>query len=184
MTSATRFFTRSLRHSRNSTPATTPRGGPHDRHALGTRLARLILQLLISEWTKTVTSTVRRGLRKLVGIWVVEGEAGDAVSHLTVTEDHLNGGGILHGGAIAMMCDSAMGHAVGSLIYPAQSASTATLNITFLNRAELGDDLVTTAKVRKRGKRIVVVEASVIRTSDETPIADAVATFGTRERRT
>lgn len=131
-----------------------------------------------------MTSTVRRGLRKLVGIWVDDDEAGEAVSHLKVTEDHLNGGGILHGGAIAMVCDSAMGHAVGSLIQPEQSASTATLNITFLNRAELGDELVTTAKVRKRGKRIVVVDASVVRTEDGTPIADAVATFGTRERRT
>jgi len=130
-----------------------------------------------------MTSTIRRGLRRLVGIRVDDVEAGAAIAHLTVTEDHLNGGGILHGGAIAMMCDSAMGHAVGSLIHPEQSASTATLNITFLNRADVGDDLIATARVRKRGKRIVVAEASILRPSDETNIADAVATFGTRDRR-
>lgn len=129
-----------------------------------------------------MTSTIRRGLRRLVGIQVDEVDPGKADARLTVTEDHLNGGGILHGGAIAMMCDSAMGHAVGSLIRPA-GASTATLNITFLNRAELGDELVATARVRKRGKRIVVVEASIVRPADGVDIADAVATFGTRDRK-
>lgn len=128
-------------------------------------------------------SAVTRGFRRLVGIRVDLVEPGTSTAHLTVTADHLNSGGILHGGAICTLGDSAMGHAVASLILPAQSAATATLNITFLARANEGDELIAQAKVRKRGKRIVVVDVVVSRVPDGVEIAHAISTFGTFDRR-
>ncbi|WP_166741584.1 PaaI family thioesterase [Cumulibacter soli] len=131
-----------------------------------------------------MSTTIRRGLRRLIGLTVDDEQPGFATSRMTVTEDHLNGGGILHGGAIATMCDSAMGHAVGSVVAAdGQGAATATLNLTFLNRAELGDELIANARVQKRGKRIVIVRATVLRPSDGTEIAEGIATFGTFDRR-
>lgn len=126
---------------------------------------------------------VSRGFRRLVGIHIESSEVGTSRARLTVNEDHINSGGILHGGAISTLCDSALGHAVASVVQPAQSAATATLNVTFIARANVGDELIADAKVRKRGKRIVVADVTVVRVADRAEIAHAISTFGTFERR-
>jgi len=51
------------------------------------------------------------------------------------------------------------------------------MTVSYLEPARAGDELRATAEVRKGGKRILVVEADVVRDADGTAVAHAVATF-------
>lgn len=123
------------------------------------------------------------GFRDLVGFTVEEIDPGVSLGRLEVTEDHLNGGGrIVHGGAIATLCDSAMGRAVVTSLGEGMTSSTASLTVTYMASAEPGDVLIAHGKVRKGGRRVIVVEVDVVREHDEREIAHAIATFVAQPR--
>lgn len=123
------------------------------------------------------------GYRELTGYTVEVVQPGESVARMTVTEDHLNRGGIMHGGAIATMCDSAMGHAVASGAGAGKAGATASMNIVYFSSARPGDALTVRAKVIKAGRTTVFVEADATRDGDGRALAQAVATFVVRERR-
>lgn len=123
------------------------------------------------------------GYRELTGFDVEEIEPGEALGRITVTEDHLNRGGIMHGGAIATLCDSAMGRAVFTSVDPGLAGATASMTVTYIASASTGDVIVAHAKVRKSGRTTVVVEADVVRERDGKEIAHAISTFVVRPRR-
>ena len=123
------------------------------------------------------------GYRELTGFDVEEIEPGEALGRITVTEDHLNRGGIMHGGAIATLCDSAMGRAVSTSIDPSIAGATASMTVTYLASGNTGDVIVAHARVRKSGRTTVVVEADVVREHDDKEIAHAISTFVVRPRR-
>jgi uncharacterized protein (TIGR00369 family) len=70
------------------------------------------------------------------------------------------------------MIDVAMGTAVATT--GGESPVTVSLTVTYLEPGRPGT-LVATARVRKRGKRLIVVEAEVVQDGDV--VADALATF-------
>jgi uncharacterized protein (TIGR00369 family) len=84
---------------------------------------------------------------------------GKAVWEYTVDPAHYNTNGVLHGGILMALLDTAMGHAVADLVAPAgRFNAAAQFNINFL--APIKSGLVrATAEVRKLGKRLAVVEA-------------------------
>ncbi len=89
-------------------------------------------------------------------------------------ERHLNPHGSVHGGVLATMIDVAMGSAVaeGTDGIPV----TVSLTVTYLEPGKPGR-LEAVARVRKRGKRLTMIEAEV--TQDGDVVADALATFAT-----
>ena len=87
-------------------------------------------------------------------------------------DDHLNDHGTVHGGVLATMIDAAMGTAVAST--GGRSPVTVSLTVTYLEPGRPGR-LEARARVRKRGKRLMVVEAEVLQDGDV--VADALATF-------
>ncbi len=89
-------------------------------------------------------------------------------------ERHLNPHGTVHGGVLATMIDVAMGSAVaeGTDGIPV----TVSLTVTYLEPGKPGR-LEAVARVRKRGKRLTMIEAEV--TQDGDVVADALATFAT-----
>jgi uncharacterized protein (TIGR00369 family) len=102
-----------------------------------------------------------------------DGAAGaDAVVRLQAGDRHLNVGGVVHGGVVASIIDTAMGRAVRQ----ATDSSTATsqLTVTYLEPAKPGT-LEARARVAKRGRMLTIVEADV--EQDGTAVAHAVATF-------
>lgn len=123
------------------------------------------------------------GYRDLTGFTVEEIEPGVALGRITVADKHLNRGGIMHGGAIATLLDSAMGRAVFTSTGPGYSGATASMHTTFLASAVPGDELEALAKVRKTGKTTVVVEGDVTRVGDGRQIAHAISTFVVRPRK-
>lgn len=90
----------------------------------------------------------------------------DAADH------HLNPRGTVHGGLLATMLDTAMGEAVAEA--GGERPVTVALTVTYLAPGRAGR-LEATAKVRKRGKRLLIVEGEV--TQDGEVLADALGTF-------
>jgi uncharacterized protein (TIGR00369 family) len=84
---------------------------------------------------------------------------GKAVWEYTVDPAHYNTNGVLHGGVLMALLDTAMGHAVADLVAPAgRFNAAAQFNINFLVPIKSG--LVrASAEVKKVGKRLAVVEA-------------------------
>lgn len=130
-----------------------------------------------------MTKTPQTGYRELSGIDTEGIEKGQARGTVTVTENHLNRGGIMHGGALATLADSTLGRAVGTTLEAGQSIATASMTITYMAAVQTGDSLTCLANVRKRGRQTAVVEADIVRDSDERPIAHAIATFVVRPTR-
>ena len=93
---------------------------------------------------------------------------------LDAGEQHLNKHGTVHGGVLATMIDTAMGAAVAE--GTDKAPVTVSLTVTYLEPGQQGR-LEARAQVRKRGKRLTVVEAEVVQDGDV--LADALATFAT-----
>jgi uncharacterized protein (TIGR00369 family) len=101
----------------------------------------------------------------------------DATVRLVADDRHLNLGGVVHGGVIATMLDTAMGRAVREVTD--EKTATSQLTVTYLDPAKPGL-LVATARVRKRGSALTVVEAEV--EQDGKPVAHSLATFALLKR--
>lgn len=110
--------------------------------------------------------------RELIGLEVSEQGDGTAVVTLHATDHHLNGYGTIHGGVIASIVDVAMGAAVSAA--GASSPVTIEMKVTYLEPGKPGP-VRAEAKVRKRGKRLTIVEAEVAQEDDL--LALALATF-------
>jgi uncharacterized protein (TIGR00369 family) len=107
-----------------------------------------------------------------VGIEVEAAEEGRSRIRLDAEERHLNPAGTVHGGAIATLVDTAMGAAVKTT--GDGGTATVEMKVTYLEPAKPGT-LVVDALVRKRGRRITIVEAEVSQ-GDEL-VAHAIGTF-------
>src|SRR3954449_10228734 len=82
---------------------------------------------------------------------------GGATARFVADDRHLNAGGTVHGGAIAALVDSAMGMAVNVGVDENQRPVTVNLSINYLEGGQPGA-LEATATVRKRGRRLIIVE--------------------------
>lgn len=115
------------------------------------------------------------GFREHVALQVEPVDEGTGQVRLDAGEEHLNPHGTVHGGVLATMIDVAMGTAVATT--GGESPVTVSLTVTYLEPGQPGR-LTATARVRKRGKRLIVVEAEVVQGEDV--VADALATFSVK----
>jgi len=88
---------------------------------------------------------------------------GTASFEMAISTDHYNPNGVVHGGAITSLADSAMGFAVFSTLAPGENFTTAEIHVNFLKAAtvETGT-LRSTGRVVQRGRQIAVAQAEVI----------------------
>ena len=115
------------------------------------------------------------GFREHVQLQVEPGEEGTGRALLDAAGEHLNQHGTVHGGVLATMLDTAMGTAVATA--GGESPVTVSLAVTYLEPGRPGR-LTASARVRKRGKRLIVVEGQVEQDGDV--VADALATFSVK----
>ena len=115
------------------------------------------------------------GFREHVALQVEPGEEGEGRVVVDAGDEHLNPHGTVHGGVLATMLDTAMGTAVATA--GGDSPVTVSLTVTYLEPGRPGR-LTATARVRKRGKRLLVVEGSVDQDGDV--VADALGTFSVK----
>ena len=94
----------------------------------------------------------------------------------TVSIDHLNAGGVAHGGLHSTMLDSALGGALVSLIKKEEWCATPQLDVSFLNAANVGDVLVAEGKVLRRGRNLAHCDG-ILSNQDGEIIATAKGTW-------
>lgn len=95
-----------------------------------------------------------------LGIEVLEAEAGRSVCRMNFTEHLRNRRGLVHGGAIFSLVDSAMGVAQFYTLKPGENGATLEVQIGFL-RPVIDESMKCEARVIKRGSRVIFLEAEV-----------------------
>jgi uncharacterized protein (TIGR00369 family) len=97
---------------------------------------------------------------KMVGIEIDDIEPGRAKLSLEVVEKHRQLHGIMHGGAIATLIDTAVAFAIVGSSEPGAKFTTIELKINYLSPIVEGR-VVADARLIRDGKRIVVAECDV-----------------------
>ena len=92
----------------------------------------------------------------LLGFEFVRAERGAATFALDVREELTRMGGILHGGAVVSLLDTAAAFAVHTVIEPDARTVTVDLTVHFLRPASAGR-VEATARVLRRGKRVCIL---------------------------
>ena len=99
----------------------------------------------------------------MLGFRLVELTEEGAVMEATPGPDHVNGGGIVHGGYLSSLLDSTTGWAVHSSLPPGTAAPHTHLSVQYLRAAVEGDRLVCTGRCLKAGRRVAGAEAEITR---------------------
>ena len=103
-----------------------------------------------------------------LGVEFTTYDSGHCITELTITENHLNIGGTVHGGVINALCDIALSGAVTSAFKDREEVVvTLQMNVNFLRPGKLGDKLIAEAKVVKLGSKIVYTEGSIKNQNDK-----------------
>ena len=110
-----------------------------------------------------------------LGVKVESIDAERCVLRLPVTPSILQGAQMVAGGVMATLADEAMAHCIIGGLKAGQTTATIEMNIRYLRGAKDGE-LITTAKIVRRGRTVVVAEAEV-RKDDGTLLATAGASF-------
>lgn len=122
-------------------------------------------------------SIERAPFSALLGVKIESAANGEARVRMPFRLDLLNEGGPqapIHGGAIASLIDTAAVTAVWTDPKMQQSA-TISMTINYLNPG-VASDLIATARVRKRGRRVASLSVEVVDESGQV-IADALVIF-------
>ena len=97
---------------------------------------------------------------KLLGIKLDAIEPGDATLSLQIRDDFKQNAGVVHGGVIASLIDSATAFAIVPLLNADERTTTVDLTISYLRPLTAGS-MVARAKVLRAGRRLIVVSAEL-----------------------
>ena len=109
---------------------------------------------------------------KKLGVILIISKKGYCKFKLKVKPEHLNHGGIVHGGVLATLCDIALAGSLTDSLQKDEWCVTAELNIYFLSPAFPTDLLFAYGKLIRRGNTLAFVEGG-IETKDKRKIASA-----------
>jgi uncharacterized protein (TIGR00369 family) len=96
-----------------------------------------------------------------IGIELVDARPGEVDVSLDVEPRHLNLQGLLHGGMIATLADTATGLAVRTKLQPGAKHVTIQLDVQFLSAGRLGR-IVAHGRVLRAGRQIAHAEADIV----------------------
>lgn len=111
----------------------------------------------------------------LLGIELDEVSNGTAKLGFDIRKELTQNHGVVHGGAIASLIDSATAFAIISLLAPKEKVTTVDLTISYLRPLTKGR-VTAVAKVVRAGRRLFVVSAEVL-DSDGKLAATALSTY-------
>lgn len=98
---------------------------------------------------------------RLLGLELAEIEHGAATFRLSVRDDLKQNKGLLHGGVIASLIDTAAAFAAVTLLEPGQSTTTVDLTIHYLRPLTAGR-ATARARVLRAGRRMLVISIDVL----------------------
>lgn len=97
---------------------------------------------------------------QLLGMQIDSAGEGVATLSLDLKAEHLQAYGVVHGGALASLVDSAIGIAVQSTLSNHEGSTTTNLQIMYARPATVGK-LIAKAKLIRRGKTIIFGDCEV-----------------------
>ena len=115
------------------------------------------------------------GMALALGIERTAWSPGHARLEVSVTADHLNKGGAAHGGLMTVLLDAALGGALVSTLPTSSWCATTQLTTSFLDAARLGERLVATGRVVRRGRHVAHLAGEVC--VGDRVVASAVGTW-------
>ena len=119
-------------------------------------------------------------LRTFLDFTIDDGIGGEAVAALDVSDRHLNPNGVVHGGVVFTLVDTAMGRATMSVLEEGRICASIEVAVRYLRPITDGR-LVATAAVLRAGRRIVHLEGRVTVDGDDRPVAVVQASFAVLE---
>jgi len=132
----------------------------------------------------TLSSTQQRRIQKalstvpyiqLLGIELEHVGMGTATLVMLIRKDLTQNHGVVHGGAVASLIDSATAFAIIPLLAAKERVTTVDLTITYLRPVSSGQ-MKAVAKVIRAGRRLIAVSAEVFN-SDGTLTTTALSTY-------
>ena len=112
---------------------------------------------------------------KLLGLELGEISGGQATIHLTVRDELRQNQGVVHGGAVASLIDTAAAFAVVTELAAGERVTTTDLTIHYLRPVSSGR-LSATARIVRGGRRLSVLSVEV-RNEQQTLLATAVTSY-------
>ncbi len=109
-------------------------------------------------WLEQAIQTVPYA--RLMGIELEDVGVGESTLSLAIRPELSQNHGVVHGGALASLIDTATAFAILTLLEPEEKVTTVDLTISYLRPAIRGK-LMATAKVIRRGRRLFTVSAEV-----------------------
>jgi uncharacterized protein (TIGR00369 family) len=100
------------------------------------------------------------GLVEFLGIVEEAVRPGEVRCTLRTDERHRNIQGVIHGSVTMAVLDTAMGHAITSLLGPDEFCGTTQFSIQYLKALRPGDLLVAVGSVTHRGRRVAYLEGT------------------------
>jgi acylpyruvate hydrolase len=95
-----------------------------------------------------------------LGMQVEPGEPGLATARLVLGPQHRNSRGVVHGGVVSALLDTALGSAVVNAIPKEWWCATTSLSVQYVDGATEGE-LVATGRVMRRGAKVAFAEGEV-----------------------
>ena len=117
---------------------------------------------------------------RLLGLELTEVRRGAALLSLNVRPELTRMEGIMHGGAIASLMDSAAAFAVLSLLAPGDQTVTVDLTLHFLRPTTTGR-LAAHARILRAGRRLATVSIEATNDAGEL-VATALTTYAIRRK--
>ena len=112
---------------------------------------------------------------KLVGLEMGQIRNGEATLHLAVRDELKQNQGVMHGGAVASLIDTASAFAVITQLEPNERVTTTDLTIHYL-RPIVSGRLTAMARVIRGGRRLFVLSVEVM-DDQQKLVATAVTTY-------
>jgi uncharacterized protein (TIGR00369 family) len=112
---------------------------------------------------------------RLLGIEAESVEPGHAVLSMKLRDDLMRNNGIVHGGAIATLIDSAMAIAIMALLEDNERTVTVDLTIHYLRPISEGTARAS-ARVVRAGRKVITVSAELFDRNDKLS-ATAISTY-------
>ena len=97
----------------------------------------------------------------MLGFRVIRADENGATIEADPQPDHLNGGGIVHGGYLSALLDSTTGWAVHGVVPVGVAAPHVHISVQFVRAAAAGTTLVCRARCVTAGRRMASAEAEV-----------------------
>jgi acyl-CoA thioesterase len=98
---------------------------------------------------------------RTLGMHVTEAEPGRVVMEVTPRDEHLNLGGLVHGGFLSTLMDNVSGYALHTTLAPRQTPPHLAASYRFMTMAKPGISLRATGMVLRSGRNVGHVRTEV-----------------------